>query len=550
MKLFFKKSQAELLKEEIENKNKMYEVEILNKLGDKMDYSLNVQNIIEVITGSLNNFIDYTSVSYMLLFAEKAVFKVLLAKPVSREFVNLVRQKMTDSLSALLNVNFTNTIIEEIIKGADLESGDSGKIGSFFNIPVVISGKLVALLTVANTKAGFYKKEEMETLYRVVQQASQAATRLQNMVDSENSKLNAMVASMSDGVIMTDMDFNILVVNPAAKKAVNLETKDNLTVGDFTAGLLGKINLKDKIEECIRLEKGFISEEIELFGRFYKIAVSPVVDKWKRLGCVVVFRDMTREKEVEKIKEDFTSMIVHELRAPLDSIKKMVEMMRTSQLLKTKREECYQMIYGSSSDMLELIGNLLDIAKIEAGKFEIVKQKSDIRKIVESRISFFDIGAKDAKVNLLSYFDKNTPDNVEFDPHTISQVLNNLLSNAIKFTNPGGSVTVQVVLHKKTESILAQAHQAGINWFIKKDIAELPDSLFIAVTDSGRGIAEDQIGQLFNKFVQAKSTFVAKEGTGLGLAIIKSIVNSHGGIVGVESVAGKGSTFYFTLPIN
>ena len=100
----------------------------------------------------------------------------------------------------------------------------------------------------------------------------------------------------------------------------------------------------------------------------------------------------------------------------------------------------------------------------------LMKQKSDIKKIIESRILFFDIAAKDAKVKLASCFGKNIPRDVEFDPHTISQVLNNLISNAIKFTKENGNVTVQALFHKKGESLEKEAKDSGINWFIKKDI--------------------------------------------------------------------------------
>ena len=207
------------------------------------------------------------------------------------------------------------------------------------------------------------------------------------------------------------------------------------------------------------------------------------------------------------------------------------------------------MIYGSSSDMLELINNLLDIAKIEAGKFELMKQKSDIKKVIDSRVLFFDISAKDANVKLTDCFGGDLPVAVDFDPHTISQVLNNLISNAIKFTKENGAVVVQALLHKKGESLEKEVKDSGIKWFIKKDMADIPDSLVVAVTDNGIGIPQDQIGKLFNKFSQAKNNFVEKGGTGLGLAITKSIVDSHGGTVGVESIEGQGSTFYFTLPI-
>ena len=545
-----KKLEGDLAKREEDVKHKMYEISILNELSDKMGYSLGVQNVIEIIKKSLPDIIDYNTVSYMMFLPEKIIFRSYIEKPVSHKFIDDVKSKMLDSISVFLNADFKNTKMEEKLWGTVLDEESYKPLGSFFNIPLTISGKVVGLLNIADARIGFYKEKEIAIVNRTAQQVTQAVTKLQEVVESEKSKLNAMVASMTDGVVMTDMDYRILVVNPAAKRAIGLENKNDFSISDFAEGLGGKFDLRDKIEESVRLEKVFLSEEISLPSGFFQIIVSPVKDNWKSLGCVVVFRDITHEKEVERIKEDFTSMIVHELRSPLDSIKKMVELMRISEIKKAKQAECFQMIYSSSSEMLELINNLLDIAKIEAGKFQLMKQKSDIKKIIESRILFFDIAAKDAKVKITSQFGKDIPDNVEFDPHTISQVLNNLISNAIKFTKENGIVTVQALLHKKGESLEKEAKNSGINWFIKNNMADMPDSLLVAVTDNGIGIPADQIDKLFNKFVQAKTTFVQKGGTGLGLAITKSIVDSHGGVVGVESIEGKGTTFYFTLPIS
>jgi signal transduction histidine kinase len=283
---------------------------------------------------------------------------------------------------------------------------------------------------------------------------------------------------------------------------------------------------------------------------FFKILVLPVKNKDLNIGCVIVFRDINKEKEIERIKEDFTSMIVHELRSPLDTIKKMIEMMRATKMKKQSSQEVLQMIYGSSSDMLELVNNLLNIAKIEAGKFELRKEPSNIKETINSRVVFFEALAQDAKVSIKSQLSPDLPNKIEYDPHTISQVLNNFISNAIKFNKENGQITVQALLHKKQNSLIKEAGEASINWFINKDIQVDQDSLFVAVTNTGLGISDDQIGKLFNKFFQVKTEFAQKGGTGLGLAIAKSIIESHGGMVGVQSTKGQGATFYFTIPIN
>ena len=111
------------------------------------------------------------------------------------------------------------------------------------------------MLTIADIKAGLYKEEEMTILYKITQQASQAVTKLQEVVAIEQGKFNAMVSSMAEGVVMTDPDYRILVVNPAAKKAVGLENKKELTIFDFIDKLSGKFDVRGKIEESVKLDK-------------------------------------------------------------------------------------------------------------------------------------------------------------------------------------------------------------------------------------------------------------------------------------------------------
>jgi len=480
----------------------------------------------------------------MLFLPEKINFRVYLKNSVSGEFVEEVKLKMLESSP----VDFKNKKVDQMLWGADMSAEIEDSVGSFLNIPLVISGKTVGYFSLADARPNFFKEKEILAVTEIAKRATDAFTKLQDAVESENNKMNSLVSSMTDGVLMTDMDYRLLVVNSAARRAAGLENKADLSVLDFAESLKEKFDLKDKIEESIRLDKVFTSEEFSRNVGFFKVLVSSVRDKYKPLGCVVVFRDITKEKEIEQIKEDFISMIVHELRSPLDSIKKMIELMRAAEMKKAKRQECYQMIHSSSSDMLELVNNLLDMAKIEAGKFELKKQTSNIAEIIKTRVLFFDISAKDAKVKITSQLGAGIPDKVEFDPHTISQVLNNLISNAIKFNKENGAIQIQALFHKKGASLQKEAVDSGIDWFIKKDI-NIPDSLFVAVTNTGEGIAEEQINKLFNKFVQVKTVFAKKGGTGLGLAITKSIIESHGGVVGADSVEGHGATFYFTLPV-
>jgi len=168
-----------LFKREEDISRRMYELSILKEIGDRVGYSLDVQQIIDVIINTLGQLIDYSAVSYMLFGQEKIIFKIHLEKSVHRGFIDDIKGRMLGSLSALLDREFSEKNIKEIISGAIIINELNEPVRSFFNIPLVIDEKVVGVLTIADTKSGLYKEEEMTILYKIIQQASKAVTSLQ-----------------------------------------------------------------------------------------------------------------------------------------------------------------------------------------------------------------------------------------------------------------------------------------------------------------------------------------------------------------------------------
>lgn len=553
----------EIIGKEKEMNSKMYELAILKELGDRVGYSLDVHQIIDVITGSLHQFIDYSAVSYMIIDPEKILFKIHLEKSVHRGFIDDIRDRMLKSLSALLDREFKNTQVEELISGAILIEAVQEPVKSFFNIPLVIAGKVVGVLTVADTRAGLYKEEQMTILYKITNQASQAVTRLQEVVTTEQGKLNAMVESMTDGIFMTDLDYRILVINPAAKKAIKVSDEKEVTIFDFIDNLGGKFDIRGRLEESVKLKKEYISERILLGERFFQIFVSPVknlsiLGQETVHGGVVIFHDVTSEVEVETLRKDFTSMLVHELRSPLDGIKKISEVLKNKKIVLDDKghDEYIELIYKNSSTMLDLVNDILDVAKIESGKFSIKKQEGNIVNVIRDRVDFYSIFAKSSSVSLKSSFGVNVPEKVMFDQEGIEHVLNNLISNAIKYTNEKGEVQVVTFFHQGGGNIEEEAKVAGyplVNLFPAKVTGDEKNScLVVMVVDNGIGIEEESLGTIFSKFRQldTKNAVPKKQkGTGLGLVIAKGIIEEHNGHIGVASKIGVGSTFFFTLPL-
>lgn len=553
-------TRLQVTKKEEEVRRRLYELAILKEISERTGYSLNLKKILDVISGSLNQFLSYSTVSYMLLEPSKVTFKVELGESVSPQFVKEVRARMSGALAALLGRDISTTPVEETITGSLMLEGTDKPIRSYFNIPLMVGEDLAGLLTIASVKEGLYKEEEMEILYKIMHQASQAVAKLEEVVKTEQGKSTAMLESMVEGVVMTDRDYRIVAANPAARAIIDYEKQEPPTIFNFIDAFSGMFDIKARLEEAIKLDKILKAEEIMFRGKYYQILVTPVkantgVMKGEILGGAVIFHDITHEKEAEKMRSSFTGMMVHELRAPLGNIKKIGELMKSTNILEDRKEsgEYVSMLYESSSAMLDLVNDLLDVARLEAGKFEVEKRPGNIREVVYDRIKFFSVTAQGAGVRLVPLVADTIPISVSFDTKRVAQSLDNFLSNALKYTARSGVITVACFPHKKGTSYEGESSALGAPWVgsVGGVGSDTPDSIVIAVTDTGTGISEENIKKMWNKFTQFETSARERDhkGTGLGLVIVKGIIETHGGTVGVGSELGKGSTFYFTLPL-
>lgn len=554
--------QAVLSERAEEASRRIYELAMLKELGERVGYSLNIQNIADIITGSLHQFIAYSAVSSMLLEPQGVVFKIHLERSVPRKFIDDVRDRMLGSLAALLDRPLQKQQVTETLSGAMLADDAGMEVRSFFNIPLTIGDRVAGVITVAHTEPGHFAEEEMTILYKITKQASLAVTRLQEVVETEQRKLASMVESMTEGVVMTDKDYRIVAMNPAAKRVVGIpaERKDVLLL-DVVERLRGAFDIRGKLEESVKLDKVLEIPEAVLGGKFYQIFVAPVksasgIASGEMLGGVVIFHDITHDKELERLRDDFTAMIVHELRSPLTGINKLAEALQVPKIaaVKKTRDGNIALIYEESRRMIALVNDLLDIARLESGKFEMTKVPSDVCGVIGDRVAFYAPAADAAGITLASACDARLPHAVAFDPLRIAQTLNNLISNALKFTPSGGAARVEAVFHAQGEAVEAEAARAGFAWaWAKTEVrfAHMADAVVVAVTDTGAGIPADEIPLLFTKFKQVQHGILGQEkkGAGLGLIIAKGLVEAHGGFIGIHSQEGKGSVFYLTIPV-
>ena len=290
-------------------------------------------------------------------------------------------------------------------------------------------------------------------------------------------------------------------------------------------------------------------------------------------GLVVDITERKRHQEGEvarlsaesanRTKSDFLANMSHELRTPVNSIIGFSEILQDELFgkLNEKQQEYVKNISGSGKHLLNLINDILDLSKVEAGKMELEPGRFLLRDELTASLSMLKEKAMKHGIKLDCELSPEADIELEADERKLKQILYNLLSNAVKFTPEGGSVRVSARLTRdergwtrdegrgrRDEGRETRDEKASV--VLTSEASDRPSSIEISVTDTGIGIAPEDIPKLFSEFTQLESTYTKQhEGTGLGLALTKRLVELHGGRIWVESEFGKGSRFIFAIPI-
>jgi signal transduction histidine kinase len=517
-----------LRKKEKAQNQKIYQISMLKEIQDRVSYSLDVEKVVDVITASLKKLFSYSTASSLVIREDKLVFKAHIEESVSHAFLAHVKNSMLASLSALIENPPEKT--EDQFLGEALDDSNNLSLASFFHIPLIVNNKVVGLINVSSTKPNLYKEDEMTILYQITSQASSALSKLEEVIKNEEEKLASTIGSLADGVFMVDTKNQVLVINSAAKKFLNLQSKDPTYVEIINA-TSGKYDIQGKVNEAISQNKEIWEKEVSINHKFFQTFITPVHvasgEKEEVVGASVLLHDITMEKEISKIKEDFTNMMVHELRAPLTAIKYSSEVLIDTDNLETsEKKQLLTIINQQSKTLLSEINSILDAAKMESGKFTVDPVLADMKSVVEKTIFTFKSQAdkKHIQLTLLGF---DPLPQFEFDPLRIAQVLINLISNSLKFTPESGKITIGAKVNKDTRELI------------------------ISVSDNGIGIPKNEQQDLFSKFYQIRKTpnELSKGGTGLGLYIVKGIAQAHNGRVWVDSEEGQGTTISFSIPL-
>ncbi|OGI21004.1 MAG: hypothetical protein A2287_01590 [Candidatus Melainabacteria bacterium RIFOXYA12_FULL_32_12] len=361
--------------------------------------------------------------------------------------------------------------------------------------------------------------------------------KYQREIHEQKEYLEALFNSLADGIITISKDCKITKVNPAINIWSGREEEE--IAGKYLAEFLQcKCNI-----DCLR-NKEDIPENCPLISHNERLAPTEAqilnkntkAEKLLSLNFsqisgvageptyVIVLRDITELKEMDKMREDFTATLTHDLRVPI-----LAEANTLKFFLKgmfgpytDKQKEAMENMLESNNGLLSLVNSLLDTYKHESGQGELIKEITNIRKLAQDCVAELTPIAKKHNQSLTNFISKETPA-ARIDKKEIKRVINNLISNAITYTPKGGVIAI--------------------------DAEEKNNEIIVKVTDTGKGIPESEYEIIFDRFFSKAKKF-RKIGTGLGLYLSKRIIEKHNGKIWVESQLGKGSTFYFSLPLD
>lgn len=441
--------------------------------------------------------------------AERLFNKVLKKKFAHDENVVLLtknNKRLTASISASIRKDRKNNIIGYLLAISDVSKLKTSQE----KLEVKVRERTAEL------------EETKKALMNILEDIEEAGKK----TEEEKNRTLSIINNLADGLLVFDYEDKIMLINPRAEIFLKVQKKSatGKTLAEFSNSPV--INsLRELLE---KKTKPILAKEFRINDNLVlELSMIPIKDRAEKLGSLVILHDVTREKLIEKTKSEFVSLAAHQLRTPLSGIKWSLKMVLDGDLgeLNKEQRDFLENTYKSNDRMIALVNNLLDVARIEEGRYLYNLTIADLGKITEDAVKSYEQEIK--KKNLTLEFEKtieNMP-KTRMDAEKVRIVIDNFLGNAIKFTPAGGKITVAIRYDEK--------------------------EIELSVTDTGLGIPVDQQKNIFNKFFRATNIQkVDTGGAGLGLYISKNIIKAHGGKIWFNSEKENArTTFHFTLPI-
>jgi len=358
----------------------------------------------------------------------------------------------------------------------------------------------------------------------------------------ERTQINAMIRSIDDPAIAYSQNFEVILANPALEKLTNLKKEELIgkiitpeMANNQKFSLLVKIIFPSLAPAVLEQQLDTYPQKVKV--KFFEpqeltleIVTTKVIDeKGKVYGFLKVIHNLTREENLRKIQSDFITIAAHQLRTPLSGLNWILDVLSQNETgpLNETQKDLLEKAKAALSESIETVEDLLNAAQIEEGKFGFEFSLNDLEKIIETTLVKFEPIAEKNNIKLIFYRLKPPLNPIVIDPLRIKLVMEILIDNAIKYNVLNGEVRIKLEVLKDRPFVM------------------------VSVEDTGIGISEEEKEKVFTKFFRSQKV-VKKEtlGTGLGLYLAKNIIERHGGKIWFKSEENRGTTFYFTLPLD
>ena len=360
-------------------------------------------------------------------------------------------------------------------------------------------------------------------------------TKNESIIEGQKALTDVLFDSIGDGAVTTDEYGRITRINPIAQNILGYSEEE--VIGKWFPKIFAAYTNEGKIISLIErpVTRAFVTGDIISERIHYKnkdgkllpiaLTISPIMVKNQPIGCIEIFRDITNEFEIDKMKSDFISLASHQLRTPLSAIKTYTHMLLDGFMgpLTKPQIKSLKTIVSASNRMNETISTLLNITRIESGSIIVAKKPISIDQLIEEVINEHHLTALDKNIKI-NFSRPTAKIKLISDGVVLKEIFSNLLSNAIKYTPSGGGVIISI----KTSG----------------------SRIIVSTKDSGVGIPIESQANVFTKFFRADNVIKQEtSGTGLGLYLVKGLVEELGGEVWFKSNVKEGSTFFVSLPL-
>ncbi|PDW02043.1 GAF domain-containing protein [Candidatus Viridilinea mediisalina] len=532
------------------------ELATLNQIATAVTSSLNTHEVYHIVMEKINAFFQVDGGSLLMLDQERNELVFVMTLEAGEEKLFGVRIPRGQGVVWSVAENQCYEIVNDAINDPRVLQEVSASVGyvtrNLLCVPIVVKGHTIGVIELINKHAGDFTEEEAVLLTRMAPTIGVAIenARLFQTVTTVRDRLKAILDSTNDAILMADMDNVVVTTNPAAARLF-LVPREAL-IGIPLAELLNALRARaasagipswlanNNTQQVLELELAMPQRR---FIRHYMLTVRDA--HATEIGCLAIFQDISQERELHQLREDYAGMLVHDLRAPLTAIMNGIMMVKRGLggPISEQQQELLSIAHQGSQSMLEMVNTLLDIAKLEQGHMNLEREPLSPYDLIDQTLERLRGSAQAQRVPLNQELSVGLP-LFEADRNKMVRVLQNLLDNAIKFSPSDKVVTlganfVQINQESQPEQTTSPSH-------IELQRLTPGNWLIFWVNDQGPGIAPQYHERIFDKFGQVSGGRKVR-GTGLGLTFCKLAIEAHGGRIWVQSAEGAGSTFVVAL---